>query len=350
MTKFKIGNVEVGGDNPIAVIAEISCSHNQNIDNAKKLIEKAKWAGANIIKTQIYEPRDMTIDCFKSYFRIDNNTPWDGKYLFDLYLDSYTPYKWFPELKKFADYIEIPIFSSAFSEEGFDYLVEHGAPCLKLASFEIAHLPLIRHIAKKQLPIIFSTGIAEPSDITNAMNVCISERNYNLAFLKCSSTYPSPPEETNLNAIKELQRWVGRFMVGLSDHTRDIFTAVAAATMNEVKIIEKHIKLDDDSLDAAFSLTPKEFKRMVEGIREVEAAMGSYDLELTEKQKKARKLGRSIFVVEDIKKGEKFTEKNIGVIRPGMGLHPKYYEKILGRIASEDLERGEPLKKENVVR
>lgn len=339
---MKIGNFNLQGKS-VFIIAELSANHNQDINIAIQTIKAAKRAGADAIKFQTYTADTITIDVKAEEFKIKQGTIWDGKYLYDLYLEAYTPWEWHPQLFKAAKDEGLICFSSPFDKTAVDLLESLNTPAYKIASFEITDIPLIEYVASKGKPIIISTGIAEETDIQQAIDACIKQGNHQIALLKCTSSYPAPIEEANMIMINDLAI---KFKVisGLSDHTLGI-TVPIVATVFGAKIIEKHFILDHSlgGPDSSFSLDEKEFTEMVKAIREAEISIGKIDYSLTEKQKKNRELSRSLYVVKNIKKGELFTEENIRSIRPGYGLHPKLYKEILGKRASEDIERGVPL-------
>lgn len=340
---IKINNIYIGKNNPVFVIAEISANHNQKFDLAVKTIEAIKNSGADAVKIQTYTADTMTIDSNNKYFRINQGTIWDGITLYKLYQQAYTPWEWQPKLKKIAEKLGLIFFSSAFDKTAVDFLEKIGVPAHKLASFEITDIPLIEYMASKRKPIIISTGIATLTEIEEAVKACKKMHNNQIILLKCTSAYPTPLEEVNLITIKDMQK---RFktIIGISDHTLGISVPIASITLG-AKVIEKHFILDRKlgGPDAKFSLEPKEFKIMTESIREVEKAVGKVSYVLSNKIKRSREFSRSLFVVEDIKKGEKLTEKNIRSIRPGFGLSPKYFKKIIGKRAGINIRKGIPL-------
>jgi len=344
MLEFSIRNEKIGEKFPIFIIAELSANHLQKFDNAVKLIRAAKEAGADAIKLQTYTPDTITIDCDKDYFQIKQGTLWDGQSLYDLYKKAYTPWEWQPKLKKIAEEEGLICFSSVFDRTSVDFLEKINVPAYKIASFEITDIPLIEYVASKGKPIIISTGIATLSDIEEAVNACKRMGNNQVALLKCTSAYPAPLEEINLNTIPNLADTF-KTVVGLSDHTLGISVPIASVALGAC-IIEKHLTLDRKlgGPDAAFSLEPDEFKEMVKSVREVEKALGEVSYDLTKKMKKSREFSRSLFVVKDMKAGETFTEENIRSIRPGYGLPPKYFKEIIGKKVTKDLNRGTPLK------
>lgn len=343
MLKFKIKNKNIGGNNPVFIIAEMSANHLQKYDNAVKTIKAAKEAGADAIKLQTYTPDTITIDCDNEYFQIKQGTLWDGQTLYELYKKAYTPWEWQPKLKKIAEEEGLICFSSVFDKTAVDFLEGINVPAYKIASLEITDIPLIEYVASKGKPVIISTGIATLSDIEEAVNACKRMGNNQIALLKCVSAYPTPLEDVNLRTIPNL---VDTFktVVGLSDHTLGISVPIASVALGAC-IIEKHLTLDRSlgGPDAAFSIEPAEFKAMVKSVREVEKALGEVSYELTEKMKKSRELSRSLFVVKDIKAGEVFTEENIRSIRPGYGLPLKYLKDILGKKSTQPIKKGTPL-------
>jgi len=330
---IKIADFEIGGD--IFIIAELSANHNQDINLAKSTIKSAKLAGADAIKLQTYTPDSLTLDVKSSIFKAGDL--WSDKYLYDLYKSASMPYEWHKELFEYAKEIGIIIFSSPFDLEGIDLLEELNAPAYKIASFEITHIPLIKAVASKHKPIIISTGIASSEDIELAIQTCKDEGNNQIILLKCTSSYPAPLEDMNLIMIEDMALRYG-LVVGLSDHTLGIEAPIVSVAFG-AKVIEKHFiyNKDIETFDSEFSLDPKEFKDMVTGVRNAQKLIGKIDYNKSDKS-----YARSIFVSADIKEGDRFTTNNIKVIRPGQGLHPKYYDKIIGKRASMDLSKGEP--------
>lgn len=343
MNELKIGNRIINKDSSVFIIAELSANHNHEYELAVESIKAAKDAGADAVKIQTYTPDTITIDCDNKYFQIDQGTIWDGKTLYKLYQEAYTPWDWQPKLKKIADDLGIILFSSPFDKTSVDFLEKMDVPAYKVASLEINDTPLIKYIASKNKPVILSTGVAELSDIEEALAACSSVGNEDVAILKCTSAYPTPFEEVNLNTIPDLIKRFG-LIVGLSDHTKGIEMPVAAVTLG-AKIIEKHFILDKKigGPDSSFSLEIPEFKEMVAAVRNTEKALGIATYDLTPKAKKSREHSRSLFVVSDMKKGDIFTELNVRSIRPGFGLEPKYIHNIIGKHALTALKKGTPL-------
>ena len=325
------------------IIAELSANHNHDFNIAVKTIEQAAKAGADAIKTQTYTADTITIDCDNEYFQIKQGTIWDGKTLYQLYKEAYTPWDWQPKLKEIAEKSGLVFFSSPFDFTAVDFLEKMQVPAYKIASFEITDIPLIEYVAKKGKPVIISTGIATIEDIQLAVDTCKKASNVQIALLKCTSSYPAPIEEANLLTIPDLEK---RFNItpGLSDHTLSNSVSIAAVALG-ARIIEKHIILDRcmGGPDASFSIEPNEFAEMVKNIREVEQAKGVVNYELNEKTRKSREFSRSLFTVQDIVAGEAITSENVHSIRPGYGLHPKYLPDVLGKTAKTNINKGTPL-------
>lgn len=340
--EFKIGKKEIGQNHPTFIIAELSANHLNDYDIAVKTIEAIADSGADAVKFQTFTPDTITIDCDNDYFQIKQGTVWDGLVLHDLYEEAYMPWDWQPKLKKIAEDLGLIVFSSPFDKTSVDFLEDIDVPAYKIASFEITDIPLIEYVAKIGKPIIISTGIATIDDINLAIKTCLDEGNDKIALLKCTSSYPAPLEEINLNTISDMKN---RFdvVVGLSDHTLGGDVSTAAVALG-AKIIEKHFILDRNmgGPDSEFSMEPQEFKEMVNSIRNVEKALGKVDYNLSEKSRLNREFSRSLFLIKDIKKGELITESNVRSIRPGFGLHPKYLKEILGKTVNQDLKKGTP--------
>lgn len=341
--RIKIGRRYIGENEGTFIVAEASANHLQDYDRAEAIIRAAADAGADAVKLQTYTPDTITLDCDNEYFQITQGTIWDGTSLHKLYEEAYTPWEWQPKLKKYAESLGLECFSSPFDATAVDFMLEMNMPAYKIASFEINDLPLIRRIARIGKPVIIATGIAYLEDIERALQVCKEEGNDQVILLKCTSTYPSPYEDMNLKVIPNMAQ-VFDCIAGLSDHSMGSAVAVASVALG-AKMIEKHLTLSraDGGPDAAFSMEPAEFKRMVDEIRIVEKALGKVTYELTDQQKRSREDGRSLFAVKDIKAGETFTEENVRSIRPAFGMHPMYYEKVLGQKAKSDIARGTPM-------
>jgi N-acetylneuraminate synthase len=340
---IEINSRKIGTDHPVYIVAEISANHNQKFDQAVELIKAAKEAGADAIKFQTYTPDTMTIKSDRPEFRIGGGTLWDGKTLYDLYAEAYTPWEWQPKLKEVAANLGLDFFSTAFDPTAVDFLEEIGVLVHKIASFEIVDIPLIEKMARTGKPLIISTGMATLGEIKEAVQAARNAGATQIALLKCTSAYPSPPEEMNLRTIPHLAESFS-VPVGLSDHTLGIAVPVAAVALGAC-IVEKHFTLSRDipGPDSAFSLEPHEFKAMVEAIRTAEKALGKVHYGVSEREAESRVFRRSLFVVKDMKAGEVFTEENVRSIRPGHGLHPRYLKEVLGRRATQDISAGTPL-------
>ncbi|HPP88274.1 MAG TPA: pseudaminic acid synthase [bacterium] len=336
-------------NNKTFIVAELSANHQQKFDIAVETIKAIKAAGADAVKLQTYTPDTLTIDCDNDYFKIKNGTIWGGKNFYELYKEAYTPWEWQPKLKKIAEDLGLIFFSTPFDFSAVDFLENMNVPIYKVASFEITDLPLIKYIAAKKKPLIISTGIAELSEIENAINICKECENNDIILLYCVSEYPAKPENINLNIIPFLKEQF-KVSVGISDHSLGIEIPIAAVALGAC-VIEKHFILDKKlgGPDAEFSLDYKKFKEMVEKVRLIEKTLGKKEYKLTEAQRKNRKFGRSLFAVKDIKKGEKFTKENIKSIRPSDGLPPLYYYQILNKYAAIDIKYGTPLTKEMII-
>jgi len=341
---FKIQNREIGDGCPVFIVAELSCNHQQKFELAIKTIKMMKKAGADAVKLQTYTPDTITIDVKNKYFQIRQNTIWDNKTFYQLYQEAYTPWDWQPKLKKYAESIGLICFSSAFDNTAVDFLEKMKIPAYKVASFEITDIPLIEYIASKGKPVILSTGVAKLDDIKEAVNTCRRFGNKQIAIMKCTSAYPTPLEDVNLNTISDLKKRF-KVVVGLSDHTIDPSVPIAATALG-VKIIEKHFIIDRSlgGPDAQFSLNADEFSEMVKGVRDTERALGKNTYVLTQKMKKSREFARSLFIVRDILKNEKFTLENIRSVRPGFGLPPKFLWQVINKKAKRDIKRGTPLR------
>ena len=341
---IKVNNRFIGFCHPVYVIAEISANHNQDFDEAVRILRAAKGSGADAVKLQTYTPDTLTIDCDKEYFRISAGTLWEGRNLYDLYSEAYTPWDWYPRLRDVAEDLGIDLFSSAFDFTAVDFLEEMDVPVHKVASFEIVDIPLIEKMASTGKPLIISTGMATLKEIEEAVQAARNAGAEQIALLKCTSAYPAAPEDMNLLTIPHLSETFG-VPVGLSDHTLGIEVPIAAVVLGAC-IVEKHFTLSRSvpGPDSAFSLEPQEFKAMVEAIRIAEKALGEVHYGVSVQEAKSRIFRRSLFVIKDIKAGDIFTEENVRSIRPGHGLHPRYLNRILGRHAIVNIERGTPLR------
>jgi pseudaminic acid synthase len=351
MTDYiEIGKRRIGPGRPAYCIAEVSANHNQDFSQAVRIIEAAKEVGADAVKLQTYTPDTITIQSRQEYFRVGGGTLWDGRTLYELYGEAYTPWEWQPKLKQVANDLGMDLFSSAFDPTAVDFLEKMEVPAYKVASFELVDILLIQKMARTGKPLIVSTGMATLEEIEEAVEAALQAGARQIALLKCTSAYPAPPEEMNLRTIPELSRRFG-VPIGLSDHTMGIAVPVAAVALGAC-IIEKHLTLSRavPGPDSTFSLEPQEFKAMVEAVRTAERSLGQVHFGLSGKEEASRVFRRSLFVVEDVKTGEPFTPANVRSIRPGYGLHTRHLAEVLGRVAAADIARGTPLRWDLVVR
>ncbi len=349
-THLTINGRKIGPSEPVYIIAEMSANHNQDFDEAVRIIHAIKETGADAVKLQTYTPDTLTIDCDNEYFQIGAGSLWEGRNLYDLYGEAYTPWEWHPKLKAVAESCGLDFFSTPFDETAVDFLESLNVAFYKVASFEMIDLPLIQYIARTGKPMIISTGMANLAEIQDAVSAASEGGATQLALLKCTSAYPSPPEEMNLNTIPHLSQTFG-VPIGLSDHTLGTTVPVAAVALGAC-IVEKHFTLSRSipGPDSTFSLEPDEFKQMVQAIRTAEKALGTVHYEVGEEERKSGIFRRSLFVVADLKAGEVFTSANVRSIRPGNGLPPKYLHSILGCQATRDLPRGTPLSWEHIAK
>jgi len=347
---MKIDSFEINNISKTFIIAELSANHNQDFDLAIKTIKAMKESGADAVKLQTYTADTITLDCDNEYFQIKQGTIWDGKNLYQLYKEAYTPWEWQPKFKEYAESLGLIFFSSPFDKTSVDFLEKMNVPAYKIASLEITDIPLIEYVASKRKPVIISTGIATLEDINLALETCKKVGNNQIILLKCTSSYPTPMEEVNLLTIPDMKE---RFktIVGLSDHTLGISVPIASVALG-AKVIEKHFILDRNlgGVDSSFSLEPQEFKQMVDCVREVEKALGKVTYDLSDKIQKNREFSRSLFVVKDIQEGEFFTEDNVRSIRPNFGLEPKYIKEIIGKKSSTKIVRGTPLSFDKIIK
>ena len=326
------------------IIAEMSANHCGDAELAKKIIKSAKEIGADAVKIQTYTADTITINHDSEEFKITSKESlWNGETLYSLYQKAYTPWEWQGELKKYADEVGIDFFSTPFDYSAVDFLESINVPMYKIASFEAFDYPLIKYCAKTKKPMIISVGISTLDEIQGAIDVCKSVGNNDITILKCTSAYPAKLEDMNILTIKDM---IEKFSpqgvkIGLSDHSMSIIPPVVAVSLG-AKVIEKHLTLDRalGGADSGFSLNLEEFKQMIEAVRNTEKTLGKVDYEVNLAN---RSCARSLYIVKDIKKGEKLTKENIRSIRPARGLEPKYYDEVLGKIATCDLNFGTPL-------
>lgn len=342
-----IEDTPIGPGHGTYVIAELSANHLHDYERALRLIDAAADANADAVKLQTYTPDTITLDSDKPPFRRDADE--DHETLHDLYAEAYTPWDWQPDLKEHAEANGMACFSSPFDASAVEFLDKMDVPAYKIASFEITHLPLVRTIAQKGKPIIMSTGMATIGDIDEAIETIRDNGDPPVALLRCNSTYPARPSEMDLATIPHMiEAW--DVPVGLSDHTLGHTSAIVAVTLGAT-LIEKHLTLDraDGGPDAAFSMEPHEFARMIEAVRTAEEAKGRIRYGPSEDEEDRLIMRQSLFAVQDIDEGEAFTEDNVRVIRPGHGLPPKFLEVVLGREARTRIEKGTPIRWSNIT-
>jgi N-acetylneuraminate synthase len=347
---IQIGKRAIGPGQPVYIVAELSANHNQSFENAVRIVRAARDSGADAVKLQTYTPDTITIRSDGESFRIGGGTLWDGRTLYELYGEAYTPWEWQPKLKTVAGELGLELFSSAFDASAVDFLERMNVPAHKIASCELVDIPLIEKMARTGKPLILSTGMATLEEIDEAVRCARAAGATQIALLKCTSAYPAPAEEMNLRTIPELARRYG-VPVGLSDHTLGVAVPVAAVALG-ARLIEKHLTLSrsDKGPDSAFSLEPHEFKSMVEAVRTAEKSLGHIYFGASGHEAASRAFRRSLFVVQDVRKGECFSEKNVRSIRPAGGLHTRHLKEILGKPAANDIKRGTPLRWEHVAK
>jgi pseudaminic acid synthase len=317
----------------------------QSLELAKETIIAMKESGADCVKLQTYKPETMTLDVHNSIFSINKDTLWDGMNLFELYKKAMTPWEWTPELKELTLSLGMEFFSSPFDKSAVDLLEENDVPAYKISSFEINDIPLIDYVAKKGKPIIISTGVAHKEDIDLAIETCKKNGNEDIILLKCTSGYPTPLKEVNLNNMLQMQKDYD-CLVGVSDHTLGSIVPTSSIALGS-KVIEKHFILNknSESYDVEFSMDPIEFKEMVDSVRAVEDCLGTSEYVISDKKEASRSFMRSLFFIKDIKKGEIVTEDSVQSVRPADGLHPKYFEQIIGEVVLEDVQKNTPVEK-----
>jgi pseudaminic acid synthase len=342
-SEIVVNGRRIGAGRPMYVVAEMSANHHQDFDQALRILEEAKAAGADAVKLQTYTPDTLTIDCENEHFRIGPGTLWEGRFLHELYGEACMPWEWHAPLQERARELGLDLFSTPYDATAVEYLEGLDMPAVKIASFEIVDLPLIRRAARSGKPLILSTGMATLDEIGEAIAAARGAGASEIALLKCTSAYPSPPEEVHLRTIPHLAATFG-LPVGLSDHTLGTAVPVASVALG-CALLEKHFTLSRrrPGPDSAFSLEPEEFREMVAMIRTAEAALGRVHYGVEEREAASRVFRRSLFVVADMRAGEEFTPTNLRSIRPGAGLPPKHLEAILGRRAATDIARGTPL-------
>ncbi len=343
-----IANHHIGLKHPPFIIAEMSGNHNGSLKRALKIVEEVAKAGADAIKIQTYTADTMTLNiCEGEFFIEDKKSLWKGKSLYQLYKEAHTPWEWHKEIFDQAKKHGIIAFSTPFDASAVDYLEALDVPCYKIASFENTDIPLIKKVAQTGKPMIISTGMANLEEIEESVVAAREAGCKDLILLKCTSTYPAPASSSNIETVPDIQN---RFSVisGLSDHTLGIGAALASVALGG-RVIEKHITLSraDGGVDAAFSLEPHELKLLVEESKCAWESIGNVYYGTSPEEVSSRVFRRSLYIVKDIKKGEKFTPSNVRAIRPGLGLMPKYYDKVIGKTAKQNLTCGTPLRLEH---
>jgi len=343
-TSIKIGTRMIGRDHPPFIIAEMSGNHNQSLERALEIVEAAASSGVNALKLQTYTADTMTLDLAEGEFFIeDPNSLWKGRSLYDLYQEAHTPWEWHKPIFDRCRKLGILCFSTPFDATSVDFLENLDVPCYKIASFENIDIPLIRKVARTGKPVIMSTGMATIAELDDAVTAARQAGCQDLILLKCTSSYPATPENTNILTIPHLKDLFD-CEVGLSDHTMGVGVSVASIALGAT-VIEKHFTLDraDGGVDSVFSLEPHEMRSLVIECERAWQSLGQVSYGPTEKEKKSLAFRRSLYVAEDIKAGDMFTTKNIRAIRPGFGLSPKYLDVILGKRCNCDAKKGTPL-------
>ena len=343
MNEIVIAGRRIGPGQPAYVIAEVSANHNGKLERALEIVRAAKLAGADAVKLQTYMPDTITLKSDSPLFRHGGEGLWANRDLYSLYQEAYTPWEWQPQLKALADELALPLFSTPFDPTAVDFLETLAVPAYKIASFELVDVPLIQKVAKTGKPLILSTGMGTLDEVAEAVNAFHTAGGKELALLKCTSAYPSPPEAMNLRTLRDLHT---RFNVpaGLSDHSMGHTVAVAAVALGAC-IVEKHFTLSrsDPGPDSAFSMEPAEFRSMVDAIRTTEAALGGIHYEPTPAEAESRRFRRSLFVTRDVAAGEVFTPDNVRSVRPAAGMHPRHLPEVHGRKATKPIPAGTPL-------
>lgn len=340
---FSIGDRHLGADEPALLVAELSANHNRSFERALELVRAAAEAGADAVKLQTYSADTITLDCKSDLFRRANAAPGQPRYLHELYALAATPWEWHAPLREEAERLGLIFFSTPFDPSAVEFLERLGVPAYKIASFELVDIPLIRLVARTGKPIVLSTGMGTLAEIEEAVRAIRGAGNEQLALLKCSSVYPARPEDLNLRTLRHMSETFSA-PVGFSDHTLGTASAVAAVALG-ARIVEKHFTLSraEEGPDSRFSLEPREFRQLVDAVREVELSLGRVSYDVSEPERANLVYRRSLFAVAEIKAGEPFTSENVRSIRPAHGLAPRHLDELLGRTASRDIARGTPL-------
>lgn len=348
MNSIKIDSFELKPFSRAFIIAELSANHNGSLETAIETVRAAKRAGADAIKLQTFTADTLTLNIKNNDFKIDTGTSWDGRYLYDLYQEAYTPWEWHKVIFAEAKKLGLTYFSSPFDNSAVDFLEELSVPAYKIASPEITDVPLIKYAASKGKPIIISTGMATENEIKEAIEACLLVNNPQIVVLKCTSEYPAKLEDANLIMIKEMREKF-RVLTGLSDHTLGYIAPVSAVCLGAC-VIEKHFTIEAKGIDAGFSLNEKEFTAMSNAVRDAELSIGSVNYDLSESINLMRKYLRSLYICEDVKAGDMITMSNVRSVRPGFGLEPKYLDKILGAKFADNFIKGSPLSFDKILK
>ncbi|MGQ0429829.1 MAG: pseudaminic acid synthase [Gammaproteobacteria bacterium] len=340
---MKIGNRKIGPGEPCYIVAELSANHGQRFEQAVALVQAMQVAGADAVKVQTYTADSLTIPSRRDPFVVKGGTLWDGRTLYGLYEEAAMPWDWQPKLQSLAHELGMDFFSSPFDAAAVDFLEGLAIPAYKIASFELIDLPLLRRVAATGKPVVLSTGMAAVEEIDEALATLSAAGSGPVMLLKCTSAYPAPVDEMHLRTIPDMAQRFG-VPIGLSDHTPGHTAAVVAVALGAC-LVEKHFTLSRamPGPDAAFSMEPAEFREMVDAIRQAEQALGRVNYSVSAKEAASRKLRRSLFIVRDVKAGERLTADNVRCIRPGDGLHPRYLERVLTGRAATDMDAGTPL-------
>ncbi|MDZ4795433.1 MAG: pseudaminic acid synthase [Bacteroidota bacterium] len=345
MNDILINGIKIGNYHRPFIIAEMSGNHNQSIERALELVKAAADAGAHALKLQTYTADTITINHRGGLFDItDPNSLWYGKNLYELYQEAHTPWEWHKDIFEYAKSLGMAAFSSPFDETAVDFLEKLNVPAYKIASFESGHHPLLKKVAQTGKPVILSSGISTLDELYESVGVLKQNGCKDLVILKCTSTYPATPENTNLRTIPVLQEIFPDCIIGLSDHTMGIGASVAAIALG-ARVIEKHFTLRraDGGVDSTFSMEPEELKALVLETERAFQALGNVQLDTQKAEEKSRQFKRSVYVVKDMKAGEVFTKENLKVIRPGDGLHPMFFDAFIGKKTQKKILKGTPL-------
>ena len=341
---MKVKDYKIGQDHKPFIIAEMSGNHNQSLDRALQIVEAAAKTGAHALKIQTYTPDTMTLDINEREFYIsDSKSLWKGNSLYNLYKEAHTPWEWHKPIFDRANELGIIAFSSPFDHTAVDFLEDLNAPLYKIASFENTDIPLIKKVAATGKPMIISTGMASTAELDETVSAARNAGCKDLILLKCTSTYPATPENTNISTIPHMKS-LYNCEVGLSDHTMGVGVSVASVALGAT-VIEKHFTLNrsDGGVDSTFSLEPGEMENLVIETERAWQSKGKISYGATDAEKKSLVFRRSLYIVEDLNKGETLSEKNVRAIRPGLGLPPKYFEIIIGKKVTKDVKVGTPL-------